>query len=473
MRIPFAAQAYQARSLPLSAQRLVNLYAEQAPEGAPSPLVVYGTPGLSLFADLGTGPVRGLRVAAGVLCVVAGQTLYAVSSEGTATALGTIPGTGIVRMTDNGTQLVVVTPETGAGYVYDTDGPVFAQITDPDWPGAGSCDFIDQYGVFTVPGTGRFFISALADLTSYDALDIATAESAPDALVRVFVDHREVWLFGTDSTEVWYNSGAAAFPFERVSGGILERGCAAAGSVAKCDNTVFWLGNDRVLYRAAGYQPQRISTHAIEYALAQVPDLSDAEAFTYTQEGHGFYCLTVPQANAGAGMTLCYDVATGLWHERVSGASAALRGRWRAQGDAYAYGRTIVGDCQTGKLYDLGLDTYTENGATIRRLATSPVVQADGRRMLHARLEVQVESGAGLLSGQGEDPQAMLRWSDDGGRTWGNDHWASMGAQGQYSRRVQWRRMGASRNRVYELSISDPVKVAIIGATLDTQPLGG
>jgi len=338
MKIPFATQSYQARSLPLSAQRVVNLFAEAAPQDARSPVVLYGTPGLTLFGTIGTGPIRGLHVMGTTLYAVSGDQLFSVSSSGTGTLLGNLAGrartSGPVDMADNGRQLVVV--NDGRGTVYD--GTILEAITDPDFPRASSVSYVDGYFLFTRRDSGQWFISNLLEATAYDALDFATAETYPDNLVRVFTDHREVWLFGVKSIEVWSNTGGADFPFQRISGAVLERGCAAAGSVAKMDNSVFWLGDDGIVYRAAGYQPQRVSTHAIEHAIEGYATLADALAFTYSQEGHSFYVLTFPDA-----ATWVYDASTQLWHERESRDSEG-RGlaRWRVNAYADAYNQQEV-----------------------------------------------------------------------------------------------------------------------------------
>ena len=229
------------------------------------------------------------------------------------------------------------------------------------------------------------------------------------------------------------------------------------------DNSVFWLGDDGIVYRAAGYQPQRVSTHAIEHAIEGYATLADALAFTYSQEGHSFYVLTFPDA-----ATWVYDASTQLWHERESRDSEG-RGlaRWRVNAYADAYNQHVVGDYQTGQLYTLDLDEPTENGLCIRREAVSAPVAATGQRLKMARLELELETGVGRTTGFGATPQAMIQFSDDGGRTWSNERWATLGRIGQYRRRVRWYRMGQFRERYLRLTLADPVKVALIGATAE------
>ncbi|WP_025899049.1 hypothetical protein [Sneathiella glossodoripedis] len=269
-RIPFATNSYKSRSKPLSSQRLVNLYAEKAPPTAKSDVVLMGTPGQVLFSSL--VDIRGMLMMGSFLYAVSGKTLYKVLQDGTTESLGTITGGDYVFMATNGTQLVIV--QNPRGYVYTVaDG--LSQIADPDFPGASSVTYQDGYFIFTRPNTGEFFISALLDGTEYDALEYATAEMAADNSIRVFSDHRELWIFGTDTTEVWFNSGDADFPFERISNVSLEVGCAAALTVAKMDNTVFWLASDLTVRRADGYNPVVISTPPIE---DEIKDFTASEA---------------------------------------------------------------------------------------------------------------------------------------------------------------------------------------------------
>lgn len=470
MRIPFATQSYRHRSLPVSAQRLVNMYAEQQPQDAKTPVAVMRTPGLTSFSQVGSGPIRGLATMDGLLYVVSGNTVYKVLANGSATALGTLStASGPVSMDASASQLVIVT--NPAAYV--ATSTTLTQITDVDFPGASTVSYLDGYHIFTRPDTQTFFISDLLNAASYDALDFASAESSPDDLLRVLVDHREIWLFGERSTEVWVNTGAASFPFERQPGSILERGTAAAMSPAKMDNSVYWLGDDRIIYKAEGYAPRRVSTHAIEQAISGYTTVSDAVGFSYSADGHSFYVLTFPTALA----TWVYDAATQLWHERDSRASDVSISRWRASSYTYAYGKHLVGDYSAGTVWEMDHDIYAEGSEDLVWTACSPPIHAEGKRMFLSRLELDMETGVGLDGGvQGSDPQAMLSWSDDGGRTWTSETWAplgqsaSVGGIGVYRTRVRWHRLGgAFRQRVFKVSGSDPVKAVILAAYADVE----
>jgi len=473
VKTPILGQAYVARSVNAADNRMVNLYPEQTPENGKDVGFLNRAPGLRLLATVGSGPVRGLWQYGGYGYVVSSNTLYRIDAAWNATVLGTVSGSGPVSMTDNGTQLFVAC--NPLSYIYNATTGVFAQITDLDFPGAVTVGYIDGYFVFNQPNSQLLWVTQLLDGNSIDPQDFASAEGSPDGLAALIVDHREVWLFGTNSVEVWYDAGNSGFPLERIQGAFNEIGCAAPYSIAKLDNGLFWLGSDArgngIVYRANGYTGQRVSTHAIEFAIQSYANISDAFAYTYQQEGHAFYVLTFPTGNA----TWVYDVATGAWHERA----AFYNGRFSRHASNCQMNfnnEIVVGDCASGNLYAFDLDVYADNGAPQKWLRSWRALQSGQNnlnRTAQHSLQLDCETGVGLNTGQGSSPQAMLRWSDDGGHTWSNEHWASMGAIGASGTRTFWRRLGMTdklRDRVYEVSGSDPVKVTIIGAELSVTP---
>ena len=395
------------------------------------------------------------------------------SSDLTATALGTVADNGPVCMADNGTQIfIAANPE---GYIYNTSTNVFAKITDPDFPGAGTVGYLDGYFVFNEPGSQKFWVTSLLDGTSVDPLDFASAEGAPDGLVGLIVDHREVWLLGTNSVEVWYDAGLLDFPLQRIQGAFNEIGCAAPYSIAKMDNGIFWLGKDArgqgIVYRANGYTGQRISTHAVEWQIQQYGTMEDAIAYTYQQDGHSFYVLIFPSANT----TWVYDASTQAWHERAGWYNGAWT-RHRSNCQVVFNNEVIVGDYEDSRIYAFDMDVYADDDQAQRWYRTwraLPPGQNNLKRTAQHSLQLDCETGVGIVTGQGSDPEVMLRWSDDGGHTWSYEHWKKMGKIGQYGYRTIWRRLGMTekiRDRVYELSGTDPVKLAIMGAELFVTP---
>jgi hypothetical protein len=372
-------------------------------------------------------------------------------------------------LADNGTQLfIAANPQ---GYIYNASTDVFQQITDPDFPGAGTVGYIDGYFTFNEPGTQKIWVTQLLEGTSVDPLEFSSAEGNPDNVAAVFVDHREVWVFGTNSTEVWYDAGLLDFPLARIQGAFNEIGCAAPYSIAKMDNQIFWLGKDArgqgIVYKAAGYIGQRVSTHAIEWQMQEYADISDATGYTYQQDGHSFYVLNFPTANT----TWVYDAATGAWHERASFANGQFN-RHRASTQMFFNATTVVGDYETGKIYAFDLNVYADDGAPqkwLRSWRALPTGANNLARTIQHSMQLDCETGVGLNNGQGSNPQAMLRWSDDGGHTWSSEHWKSMGRIGRSGYRTIWRRLGATmkiRDRVYEVSGTDPVRIYVMGAEL-------
>jgi hypothetical protein len=486
------------RSVNAADNRMVNLYPEVVGEGGLEAAYLQRCPGLRLFGTAGTGPVQGLWTHNNTGYVVTGQQFYSFTAAGVATLIGTVENSGPVSMADNGTQLFIAADPKG--YIYNFDTGVLAEITDEDFPGASTVGYLDGYFVFSEPNSQRFWVTTLFDGASVDPLDFASAEGAPDNVVGLVVNHRDVWVFGTNSTEVWYNAGNADFPLARIQGAYNEVGCVAPNSIAKLDNSIMWLGQDArgqgIVYRANGYQAQRISTHAVEFAIQSYTDMTDAVAYSYQQDGHEFYVLNFPLANT----TWCFDAATSAWHER----RGLLNGQFtRHRSNCFANfnGELVVGDYENGNLYAFDLDVYTDNDETqkwLRRWRALPTGANDFKRtaqhalqlicetgvglegflfdavlLVEDGVELLVEAGIPLLIGQnveeGADPQIMLRWSDDGGHTWSNEHWRSMGPIGRSSTRVIWRRLGMTnklRDRVYEISGTAPVKVAIMGAEL-------
>lgn len=470
---PFLGGLTVARSVNAADNRLINLIPEIIPEGGKTPAWLFRAPGLRLLAEIGTGPIRGEWTYGGKGYVVSGYELYQIDSSYTPTLLGSVTGTGPVSMADNGTQLFIAcNPD---GYIYNALTGVFQQITDPDYPGAVQVGYLDGFFVFTQPDSQLFWVTSLLDGTSVDPLDFASAEGFPDNIMGMIVDHRELWLLGTTTTEVWYNAGLADFPLTRIQGAFNEIGCAAPFSVAKMDNQIYWLGQDArgygIVYRAAGYIGQRVSTHTVEWQIQSYGDVSDAIGYTYQQDGHSYYMLLFPSAQT----SWCFDVATGVWHERA-GWDTALGEftRHRSNCQMAFNNLTIVGDCENGNLYALDLETYSDNNDIQRWLRSwraLPTGANNLNRSAQHELQIDCETGVGLNGTvQGSDPQMMLQWSDDGGHSWSNEYWRSMGRIGEWGRRVIWRRLGMTRklrDRVYRVAGTDPVKIALMGAEIN------
>lgn len=455
--IPFALVTANGRSQSLNPARLINLFPEKAAPGSRSEWILRSTPGLEEFATIGTGPIRGMHVMGGVLFIVTGTDLYSVASDGTGTlrgASGTIAGTGFVSMASNANGELVIVNSAGTGWVWDGSTLAALSSVDADFTDdATNVTFLDQYIIYGKQNTGQVYASDSNNAKSWNALSFATAESAPDDLVWVYGFAGNLWLFGGRTTEVFYNSGASPFAFGRISGAVFTDIGGVANTVADVNQALYWLAPDGVVYRAHGLQPERISTHEIE---SQIKAWTNHYAFAYKDEGHAFYVLGADEG------CFVYDAATGLWHERET----FTVGRWRAQNYVNLYGKHLVGDYVIGRIYDMSLDNYADGSNALQRRVVSPPIEKGGQLISFSQMQVHFEHGVGLTSGQGSDPQVILDWSDDGGKTWSNEHFAALGKIGEYLTRAIWRRMGSSRHRTYRLTYTEPTKYAIYGADL-------
>lgn len=436
-----ALQQSQGRSLPWSGATLINCFAERSEGDKAATYAVMAIPGLVLFKDAASSPVRGLHRMVNALYAVIGSQLYGVASNGDLTAYGTIGGTGPVRMADNGTQLAIQGGPLGqTGYVLDT-GTLYTQPV--NLPPVSDVTYMDGYFIWTVYNSDQFVISALQDGLTYDPLDVATVEGDPDNVIGVVNSHRELGFFGTGTLEIWYDSGAADFPFERSGNAFIERGCIDRDSMVKMDNSVFFVGDDRVVYRLDGYTPVRVSTHPEETGIAKATWF---RGFTYSLEGHKTYVL-----NTDVG-TFCYDVATGLWHNRKSFG----KDNYRVGCSVTVYGQTIFGDAYTGKLYTPSLDEYTEDGALIPLEIGLPTIEGKRERQTLYAFEAYWETGVG--NPDVADPQMVMTYSKDGGRTYSNEMWRSMGRVGEYLTRAIWRPNVEFRQLSITLKVTDQVR---------------
>ena len=467
MRVVLTSGAYAARSLIADAQRSINLYPENNPQDAAAPVTQYPTPGLTLVS---TPPVAGesrciYTATNGQRYEVVGQNVYAVSLANAYTLLGTLTTlTGHVSMVDNGTDVALV-DGTPTGFWIHLASNVMTQITDPAFYGADRVDIVDGYLIFNKPASPQFYISNY-NATTFNSLDIASKSTFPDNLVTHAVMHREIWLFGEQTTEVWYNTGAADFTFGRMPGVFIEHGCAAKHSVAKQDLTLFWLSKDAqgqgMVMAGKNYTANRISTHAIEQEFSTYSRIDDAIGYCYQQGGHPFYVLTFPTANK----TWCFDMSTGMWHQRAYLEANGTLSRHRGACHSFNQGRNLVGDYATGQVYMLDPNAHTDNGNPLLCIRSFPHLGANGKRAMFRQFVADMEVGNGL-PGDASTPEIRLRWSDDRGFSWGNYVTDTLGKAGKYNDVIQFQRLGYARDRVFELSWSANVKTALNGAFID------
>ena len=336
--------------------------------------------------------------------------------------------------------------------------------TDGAFTGGTNVDIVDNYFVYNRPGTQQFGASAVLSPISA-AASFSSKDGAPDDLVTLIVDHREIYLLGETSSEVWVDQGTSPFPFQRIPGTSTQHGIVAPFSMARLGNSFAYLSkNNRgtaQIVQMNGYVPQRISTHAVENSLTN-QTITDAVAWTYQLEGHEVYVISFPSIQ----LTWCYDVASGMWHKWLYTNNLGQYERCRGNCAAVFQGYVLVGDYSNGKIYHLDKNVYTDDGQNVKRLRRAPHLVSDFQRQYFEELQIQFQPGVGLVTGTGENPQAMLRWSNDGGSTWSNEYWTSIGRIGRYLNRAIWRRLGMARDRIFEVVVTDPVKCVIVSANL-------
>lgn len=444
----FVGPAYQSQSPLADSERCVNLYPEVIESaGAAQSSALYSCPGFETFTTFAEGPIRGMFAQDGRCFAVVGFKFYEVFSDGTSTEHGEVALDGnpatISSSGDAGGELFITSGDNGYIFTLSTDTLSASVLT-----GVTQGAYLDGYFLALDAATSTLKVSDLLDGQTWDPTQIAQRTQGSDKWQAMLVNYAYIWLWGSQTTEVWQNLGTFPFPFAPVPNGFLTNGTAAAFSAQALGTSVIWLQantqGDAMVLKSDGLSGVRISNHAVEYAMQGYSEIADAVGFTYQMEGHEFYLLTFPSAN----VTWGFDASTGVWHQR---------GFWNAplnRFDAYrpmfqvpVFNRHLVGDRLTGTIYAMATDLYTEvDGAGLRRLRAAPHPVRDQRFVTYPQMIVLVQTGVGLSgSGQGSDPQCMLRYSNDAGQTWSNEQTASMGAQGAYATRVLFNRLGQAR----------------------------
>lgn len=455
--IPLFGIGNKARSVNASAQERLNLYVEVNEDPEKHVLTMYPTPGLVSFVDFGAFPIRGMWQKGNFNYVVNRNKLYKVANDGSTTELGTLNSNeGRVDMSDNGIQLIIV--DGTDGYILTLATDVFAQIADPDFPAAQTVTFLNQRFIVSETNSGRFYWSALLDGTSWDPLDFATAESDPDDLVRVFAESGQLVLLGEKVTEIWGDSGAADQAFVKIGGGAVEWGLAARWSLVKFMDSLAFLRKNRLgqaqVCLMSGASAQPISNPQLEVEITSYGDVSNATAHAFMINGHPFYQINFPTV----GKSWMYDGQSRSWSKRES-----FGGMHRANIVVQLLGSIYASDFENGTLYKIEPDVYTDDGQPITREFISRH-QSFGNFTRCAEIWLETESGVGLQSGQGEDPQVMMQVSRDGGHTYGNELWKSFGRVGEYKARANWHRLGRARDWVFRFRVTDPVPVIFVNA---------
>jgi hypothetical protein len=493
MLIPHSIGSFQGRRDSTTDGHILNMFVEPnsgSPDQVPP---IFGRPGLKEWTDTGSGGcVRALFTSSETsprMYAVTDNKIYRYQKDKTKTEIGElVTECGHVSIADNGKEIIFV---DGDGYTFTINSEKFEKITDSDFPGGYLIYYLDGYFIISTPNTGQFNVCRLYKGREWDALDFASEEGAPDNIVSHIVDHREVLLFGGQTTGVWYNAGGSDFPLRRIQGSFMEKGCAAAYTPAKINNTVYWLSNELQVVAARGYSPQPVSTLQMDYQISNYDKIDDAYAFTYVFEGHPFYHLTFPSE----GVTWVLDTGTLLWHKESSWSDFNPGQQWHHRASCHAFfdNKHLVGDYRNGLIYEMKSNHYADHKQPIKKQFTLAPIEYQNNRIEHSELSFNLKYGTGtfgrymtdsqgnyMLSSKGEfipttgesfgdsvSPKAYidLEYSDDG-HTWVGKRKICIGTAGSYDYIAKAVKLGTARNRTYRITCAEPIKFVMLNAML-------
>lgn len=484
MYLSIFGQGYkQPRSLNLDAQTRVNFYFQSDQEGK-FPLAAFPRPGLTLFSPGTTGQksVRQLFAINDLCFAVIDNQFYVINENGGRSSKGYLKTfSGYVDMKVNGYQCLI--SDGFLGYIYQyrdvIDGnptDIWTVVNDPDFIAPKIINYQQGYGIYTIDGSQKVQLTKLNDFSNIAALDFNSASGWPDWATGTISSHQELWVFNNQTTEVWYNTGDPNTPFQPRQTLLLQYGCLYPTTIKRLDNsTLMWLTanehGENLVVKAQGYVPKIVSIAPVSDFIASY-DKTDVFAFAFQEGAHIFYALTFPKADN----TWIYDIATDAWFEWKStitsvlpASSATHQGRWRPNCYCNFAEKHLVGDFDSGNIYYLDWDNYTDNGVVIERELTTRHFQKELKRVTFNEVQYSFEEGVGLPVNQGVNPQVMLQFSKDNGHSWSNEKWRSVGKVGQYAYRARWLKLGDARDWVFRIRMSDPVKWVIVGINAEME----
>lgn len=462
----------EGRSTNVAPEKAINLYYEQQTNGEQ----LVSTPGVVEWSDFGDGEVRGSIDYNGNAWFVVGNKLYEVDANSGSTLRGTLTtSTGRVSMAHNGTrdganqQLMVV--DGSAGWIWDNVAKTFTQITDSDYTNTTSVVYIDGYFIYAQIGTDRFWLTNLFDGTTIDSTDFTTAEGAPDKIQALVADNRELYVFGEETLEVFYNSGDPDQPFQRYQGGFKQTGCAAKFTPNRFDNTILWLtanerGSGQVAALGGNNTPQIISSPELDYQISTYSRIDDAFSYVYQYQGNEFYTLVFPTEQK----TWTLNARTKRWHQEGHVIDDVFPNRVRYNCHTFAHGKHLLGDVSNGKIYAIDRDSSTLAGARVPREVVTPILTEKERRIRLSSVQLDMQEGIGDQNAA-NDARVWLSYSKDGGKTFSDEIDADMGDEGQYKKRVLWRHLGQGRNWSFRIRTWTPNPVVM--KSLYARPYGG
>lgn len=426
--------------------------------------------GLAIIPS-GIAPIRGQLNIAGRSFAAAGGDFDEVLTNGAHINWGKVANDSKpVTMAASPQQLLLAS--AGTAYVFDLAANVLTTLPGATFSGpvsqAGICD---GFFLLTVKNSKTFYVSAPLNANDWITNGNAIVSVFPNNIVAMWVFQRQVWFFSDTQSVVYYDSGNI-FPFDVNPNAFIEAGSGAQESTVTFNNTIGWFGADArgkgKFWTAQGYTPVRISNHAVEFAVQSYAKTDDCVGFSYQDQGHDFACWYFPTPS----VLWTYDSATGMWHRQ--GFWVAAIGSFQAphrQNHVFSFGRHLVGDWQSSKIYEMHIPVNTagvwtfadDDGAPLHRIRRAPHISKEQKRVYIAELQVYVETGIApanpLLDGAGKarEPSMDMRLSRDGGHTWSDPRTRGCGFSGQFASRVRWLRLGQARDFVIEVHVSDPI----------------
>jgi hypothetical protein len=486
--------SYQSQSPTADCQITRNWYPEILESGqGKSAMVLYSTPGTKLFVAVPGAPLRGQLEINGRLFAVSGTNFCEILANANVTVIGQVTNDLLpVSMVASPQQLLLAAG--GNLYVYQLQTQIgvaigtgvagqFNQVPNSNFSlpsGAvgnpGIVEFLDGFFLVLLQGSQTFYISTPFDASSWPGLQKIIVSVFSDNVQSFIVNQRRLYVQGRKRSTVYYDSGSSNI-LDVDPSGTIENGIASVFGNCRLDNSIFWLDMDErgagIVRRASGYTPQRVSNHAIEFAMQGYPTISDCVTYSYQDQGHAFAVFTFPTAQK----TWVYDVATGMWHERgYWNVNTSTFTAHKSQNHAYAFGKHLVGDPGSGNIYQMSIGLYDDNGNPIKRIRRSPHISIENHWMFHSELVLDIETGLGPMpplrdgAGNQRGPEVMLRWSNDYGHTWSNEYILDAGQAGEFRKRVRRSRLGRARDRVYEISVTDAIPWRIIDGYLIAEP---
>lgn len=465
--VPLFGEGTASKSFVVTRQRRLNVYFENRKDGDKTRIAIYGTPGL--VADFTTTtpsglPLRGFQGTQNALYLAAYNQFQSVAANGSVLASGTLSSTsGLVTIAYSSTQVVIV--DGTSGYLFTPATNAFSTIGSFPATGARTVTFVSGFFVSEQPGTQTFWVSNALDGSTWNALSFSNASSDSDNILAVDNLNGNLVIFMQQGQEFWQNQGLSPQPFAPILSATNTWGLAAIFSIVHVpasndqDSLVFLAQSTSgqvQCVQVTGFSPRVISDPDVESLWNSFSTTSDATAYTYQIDTHRFYQLNFPTANR----SFLFDVSTGIWSEVQTGTSVSPS-RHTGNLSTYYAGQTLVADYAKNQVYTISPTTYTDNGVTTIRQIITRHVLSNFNRVRVSMLYLDMETGVGLQSGQGSNPQVMLEYSKDNGRTWSAQRFASSGTVGSYLTRLIWRRFGSTRDAVWRITQSDPVKFVI------------